>query len=136
MIALFCLFPVIVFIIDRSILKKTKTPLIENSREKEKNSLNDFQRGLDISIFSGGDIMINGVALNQIIKNLLENQKQQSKEENKKKMLKNQFILRKTKPKKGLPDGAWVCFSPSVPHKLIFGNTPQEALEKFINKKD
>jgi len=46
------------------------------------------------------------------------------------------FIIKKTKPKKGLPNGAWVCFSPSDPYKLIFGNTPQEALENFISKKD
>ena len=52
-------------------------------------------------------------------------------------IMKNEdFIIKKTKPKKGLPNGAWVCFSPSDPYKLIFGNTPQEALENFISKKD
>lgn len=47
--------------------------------------------------------------------------------------MKNEYIIRKTAPKKGLPEGSWVCFNKSVDEfKQIFANTPTLALINYV----
>ena len=45
----------------------------------------------------------------------------------------NQFVIRKTNPKKGLPNGAWVCFNKSInKYQQNFGKTPKEVLDNYL----
>lgn len=45
-----------------------------------------------------------------------------------------EYVIRKTKPKKGLPNGAWVCFNKSLSkNKQTFGKTPQKALKDYLD---
>jgi hypothetical protein len=47
---------------------------------------------------------------------------------------KEEYIIRKTSPKKGLPNGNWVCWHRQKEHLQSFGNTPSKALENYQNK--
>jgi hypothetical protein len=44
------------------------------------------------------------------------------------------YVIRKTKPKKGRPEGAYVCFNHSIDkYRQTFGNTPMEALSWYVH---
>lgn len=48
----------------------------------------------------------------------------------------DEFIIRKTQPKKGLPIGAYVCFNHHLnPRLQTFGNTPIDALKNYLEPK-
>jgi hypothetical protein len=48
--------------------------------------------------------------------------------------MKEEYIVRKTSPKKGLPNGGWVCYNFSIDeHLKAYGLTALEALEKYTN---
>jgi len=47
----------------------------------------------------------------------------------------DEFIIRKTQPKEGLPDGAYVCFNHHrLKYTQMFGGTPQDALQHYMEK--
>jgi len=47
------------------------------------------------------------------------------------------FTIKKTKPKKGLPQGAWVCFNKGRnKFRQIFGETPEKAMLNYIIKEE
>lgn len=49
------------------------------------------------------------------------------------------YCVKQTSPKKGLPNGAWVCYEFNTNFIQAFGNSPVQSLENYlliINKKN